>query len=209
MRFFSAYFSKQAREPTGIFGHFIMSRIFDKGNAEVNALVYETLSIQKNDHVLEIGFGPGTLIKKIAEHLDDGLVEGIDFSKSMVAIAQKKNKTHLDNGRAKIHLGDFDDIPFDDNCFDKIFSVNTIYFWKNPDVTIAKIGRILKPGGKVFIGFHDKSDMEKMSLHNDVFQYYSTGDLTELLSMLGSMNDIDIVSKNGKPMTCYCAIGTK
>jgi len=90
---FSTFFSKQARKPTGIFGRFFMSQVFEKGNAELNDLIYENLSIRENDHVLEIGFGTGTLVKKIAEQLDSGLVEGIDFSKSMVAIAQKKNGT--------------------------------------------------------------------------------------------------------------------
>jgi len=61
---FSTFFSKQARKPTGIFGRFYMSRVFEKGNAELNALVYEALSIRENDHILEIGFGTGTLIKK-------------------------------------------------------------------------------------------------------------------------------------------------
>lgn len=80
---FSSYFSKQARKPAGLFGRFIMSRVFEKGNAELNALVYASLSVRDNDHVLEIGFGTGALIKKIAEHSKNGLIEGIDFSKSM------------------------------------------------------------------------------------------------------------------------------
>jgi ubiquinone/menaquinone biosynthesis C-methylase UbiE len=206
---YSRYFSKQARKPTGIFGRFYMSRVFEKGNAELNALMCETLSIRGNDHILEIGFGTGTLIKKIADHLDNGLIEGVDFSKSMVAIAQKKNRNHIKNGKVKFHLGDFDEVTFDDNCFDKIFSVNTIYFWKNPKTTISKIFRILKPGGKLVIGFHDKTDMEKMPLNKDVFQYYSTHEIKKLLSVYGSLDDIDIISKNGKQKTCYCAVGTK
>jgi len=206
---FSTFFSKQARKPTGIFGRFYMSRVFEKGNAELNALVYEALSIRENDHILEIGFGTGTLIKKIAEHLDSGLVEGVDFSKSMVAIAQKKNRNHINKGKVKIHMGNIDEVRFDDNCFDKIFSVNTIYFWKNPDTTISKICRILKPEGKLFIGFHDKSEMEKMPLNREVFQYFSTHELNELLSVHGSLNNIDIISKKGNQQTCYCAVGTK
>ena len=206
---FSTYFSKQARKPTGIFGRFYMSRAFETGNAELNTLMNKTLSIGINDHALEIGFGTGTLIKEIADHLDNGLIEGVDFSKPMVAIAQKKNRKHINNGKVKIHLGDFDEVPFDDNCFDLIFSVNTIYFWKNPKTTISKIYRILKPGGKLVIGFHDKNEMEKMPLNRDVFQYYSTHDVTELLSIHGSLKNIDIISKEGKQTTCYCVVGTK
>ena len=206
---YSTYFSKQARKPTGIFGRFYMSRVFEKGNAELNALTFETLSIQANDHVLEIGFGTGALINKIAMLLDNGFVEGIDFSKSMVAIAQKKNRKHIDNGKVIIHLGDFNEQLFEDNSFDKIFSVNTVYFWKKPETTIAKIYRILKPGGKVIIGFHEKSDMEKMPLNKDVFQYYSTDDLAQLLSVHGSLNNIDFILRKGKRKTCYCAVATK
>jgi ubiquinone/menaquinone biosynthesis C-methylase UbiE len=206
---FSKYFSMQARKPSGIFGRFYMSRLFEKGNADLNSLLYSTLSIEPNDHVLEIGFGTGLLIKRIAEKLDTGLVEGIDFSKSMVSVAQKKNRKHITNGKVSLHLGDFDEVEFDENCFDKVFSANTIYFWKNPNETISKLYRILKPGGKLIIGFHDKSDLEKMPLSKDVFEYYSTHNLTELLSINGSMTNVDIVSKQGEPVSCYCAIGTK
>jgi len=206
---FSTYINKQSRKPSGIFGRFIMSRFFEMGNVELNALVYETLSIVGNDHVLEIGFGPGTLIKKIAERLEKGIIEGIDLSEPMVATAQKKNRKYINNGKVKIHLGDFDTIDFEDSHFDTIFSVNTIYFWKNPNATITNICRILKPGGKLVIGFHDKREMEKMSLDPDVFQLCSTEDLTELLSIYGSLNNIDIISKQGKQNMCYCAVGTK
>jgi len=48
------------------------------------------------------------LSKKTAEHLDSGPVEGIDFSKPMVAIAQKKNRRHINKVKVKIHLDDFD-----------------------------------------------------------------------------------------------------
>ena len=206
---YSKYFSEQARKPTGIFGRFYMSRVFEKGNSELNALMFETLSVRENDHVLEIGSGTGALIKEIADHLTKGLIEGIDFSKPMVEIAQKKNRKHIKSGKVKIHAGDFDQMRFDADCFDKIFSVNTIYFWKNPQQTISRIYRILKPGGSLIIGFHAKSDMENMPLNRDVFQYYSTHDLVELLSNNGPLNDVEIISKKGTQKACHCAIGTK
>ena len=206
---YSTFFSRQARKPSGIFGRFYMSRLFEKGNAELNSFVKETLDIRKADHVLEIGFGTGTLLKGIAETLEGGIIEGVDFSKSMVSIAQKKNKKHIKNGKVKIRMGNFDSLPYEENSFDKIFSVNTIYFWQNPQATISKIFRLLKPGGILFLGFHDKTDMEKMPLNKDVFQYYSTDEAAELLSKDGSLNDVEILSKNGEMKTCYCAVGIK
>ena len=157
--------------------------------------MYDVLSVEENDHGLEIGFGPGALIKKIAEVLDHGVIEGVDFSESMVAAAQKKNRKQINKGKVSIPLGDFDEVPFDDNCFDKVFSVNNIYFWENPDITIQRICRILKPGGRVVIEFHDKTDMEEMALDKDFFHYYSTHDVTELLKLNGSLNNIETISK--------------
>jgi len=206
---FSKYFSRQARKPSGIFGRFIASRIFEKGNSDLNALMYDTLSINEDDHILEIGFGTGTLVRNIADQLKDGLIEGIDFSASMVSIAQEKNRKHMDNGRVKIHLGDFDEVTFDNSSFDKIFSVNTIYFWKNPEKTVSRIYNMLKTGGKLAVGFHDRSEMEKMSLDRDIFQYYSTQDIAELLSAHGSLGNVEVIARKGKQKTCYCAIGTK
>lgn len=206
---YKTYFSKQARRPSGLFGLFFMSRVFEKGNVALNDLMFETLSIQENDRVLEIGFGTGRLIQKIAARLDQGCVEGIDFSKSMVAIAQKRNRKHIRSGKVQLHLGDFDAHPFEADTFDKIFTVNTIYFWQHPEKTMANIARILKPGGEVLIGFHDKSEMEKMPLNTDVFRYYSTDDVCQLLSVHGSLTDIDCISRKAKQGTCYCAVGTK
>lgn len=56
---FSRFFSEQARKPTGLFGKLIMSTIFNIGNAKINRFVYEIMSVKKDDHILEIGFGTG------------------------------------------------------------------------------------------------------------------------------------------------------
>jgi len=206
---YKTYFSRQARKPAGIFGRFYMARLFEKRNAELNSFIFKMLSTGKNDHVLEIGFGTGSLMKKIADSLENGVVEGIDFSELMVAMAQRKNRKHIKNGKAKIHSGNFNDALFDGNSFDEIVSVNTIYFWENPSETLSQIYRLLRPGGKLFVGFHEKSEMEKEPLCKNIFQYYSTQDMVELLSVRGSLNNIKIVSQKGRQKTCFCAIGSK
>jgi len=206
---FTTYFSKQARKPTGLFGRFYMSLLFDKGNVELNNHVYETLSVRANDHILEIGFGTGALARIIADELTTGVIEGADFSKAMFKIAKKKNRRHINNGKVKFHLGDFEELAFDSDCFDKVFSVNTIYFWKKPGAIISKITRILKPGGRLVIGYHEKNEMEEMSLDKNVFKYYSVPELENLLISNGSLVNIRTISKKGKGKTCYCTVGTK
>jgi ubiquinone/menaquinone biosynthesis C-methylase UbiE len=206
---FSTYFSKQAKRPSGIFGRFFMSRIFDKGNLELNSFVKETLAINKSDHILEIGCGTGSLLKLIANELENGIVEGIDFSKTMISIAKKKNKKHISKKKAIIRLGNFDELQFEKNSYDKIFSVNTIYFWKSPVSTISKVSDLLKANGMMVLGFHSKEEMEKMDLDENIFQLYSLQDVVHLLKADEILKEVEIMSKKGQGKVNYCAIGIK
>ena len=74
----SKYFSEQARRPSGFFGRFIMPIIFDRGNAFLNSFVYDVMGIKPDDRILEIGCGTGSLIKKVAEKLENsGFSNGV------------------------------------------------------------------------------------------------------------------------------------
>ncbi len=206
---FSTYFSKQAKKPSGIFGRLFMSRIFDKGNLELNNFVIETLAIKKSDHVLEIGCGTGSLLKRIANELENGSIEGIDFSKTMISVAKNKNKRHVLKKKAIIRLGNFDELRFENNSYDKIFSVNTIYFWNNPVSTISKAIDLLKADGMMVLGFHSKDEMERMDLDENIFQLYSLQDVRNLLKTDKILKEVEIISKKGQDKVNYCAIGIK
>jgi ubiquinone/menaquinone biosynthesis C-methylase UbiE len=101
---FKTFFSEQARKPSGLFGRWVMSRIFDYGNAAINDFMKELLSLKENDHVLEIGFGTGKLISEMAKRVNKGLIEGIDLSDAMVAIAKKKNKKYIAEGKVILQI---------------------------------------------------------------------------------------------------------
>ena len=206
---FASFFSNQARKPRGLFGRYFGALIFKKGNAEINAFVLDCLSIRANDHVLEIGFGPGELIHAMADHAADGMIEGVDFSEPMIAMAERRNRKNIQAGRVKLHLGDFEKLSFNSLQFDLITTVNTVYFWPKPEATIAKIANLLKPDGRLAIGFHDKTDMTGSALCQDVFRLYATGDMETLLASGSAFKNIEILSRKGKTKTLYCALGTK
>jgi ubiquinone/menaquinone biosynthesis C-methylase UbiE len=205
---FKTFFSEQARKPSGLFGRLVMSRIFDKGNAVLNDFMKDLLLLQRNDYVLEIGFGTGKMINEMAKLVDQGLIEGVDFSSTMVALAEKKNKKHIIKGRVKITHGNFEEMAYDDNSFDKICSVNTIYFWPNPEYSIKKILSILKPGGKLVLGIEDKSQMEKKPLSTNVFRIYCMDDVEHLLTSV-DFSVVEIKSKEVNSLTYHCAIAIK
>ena len=126
---FSSFFSKQARRPSGLFGKYIMSLIFDKGNEPMNQFVYGlNVSSKKMMKSLRLVFGTGKLIKRIAKKIDKGIIEGADFSRTMVSIAGKRNRKNIENGKARLYEANFDEMPFENKLYNKIYSVNTIYF---------------------------------------------------------------------------------
>jgi ubiquinone/menaquinone biosynthesis C-methylase UbiE len=203
------FFSKQAGNPSGLFGRFVMSRVFDQGNASLNAFMKELLAVQAHDHVLEIGFGTGKLIADMAQLVKTGVIEGIDVSSTMVALAEKNNKRSIAEGKVILRHGNFEEAAYPDNCFDIICSANTIYFWEHPEQCIQKIWRILKPGGKVILAFEDKAQLERKPLSTDVFHVYAQDDIKHLLSRNGFSRGIEIVSREIRSQRYHCAAAVK
>jgi len=203
------FFSEQARNPSGLFGRLVMPRIFDLGNAAINKFMKEILSLQENDHVLEIGFGTGKFIYENAKLLNEGLIEGIDLSNTMVAVAKRKNKKYIAKGKVIIKQGDFEKTPYKYDSFDKICSANTIYFWPNPDNHTKRILRILKPGGKLILAFEYKDQLENKPISTDVFKFYSLNEIKNLLNRNGFSGGIDIFSKEIKSQRYHCAAAVK
>ena len=182
---FASFFSRQARNPAGWFGRWVMAGIFDMGNARLNRLVYDMMSPQADDHILEIGFGTGRLLGKIAGLTDGCMVEGIDFSDTMVSMAKRKNRKYIAQGKVVLHEGNVDDKPFPPETFTKIFSVNTLYFWPDPDATARKIFQILKPGGRLILGYEDIVQLENRRLDTNVFRFFTVSELEALLRDAG------------------------
>lgn len=206
---FSRFFSEQARKPTGLFGRLVMSIIFDKGNANINRFVYEIMSVQEDDHILEIGFGTGKLISEMAKKIDKGVIEGVDFSSTMVSIAQRKNKKHISKGKVKIIKGNFDEMSFQRESFNKVCSVNTIYFWPEPENTAKKIVDILKPGGMFVVAFEDNEQLKQRQLDNEVFRLYSKDDVKNLLINAGFSKGVSIKSREIGSTVLHCAVAIK
>jgi SAM-dependent methyltransferase len=204
----SRILSLQARKPSGIIGRYLMTQIFNTGNADLNSFVKETLDLQREDRILEIGFGTGKLIKEIADITTEGVVEGIDFSQTMLKQACKLNKQHIVNGKVRLKNGECSKLPFDSETFDKLCSINTLYFWKEPKIYFSEMFRVIHYGGKIVIGFRDNEQMSNLNLSEDIFSTYSQDEVVNLLLDAG-FSGAHIREKKGVPFISYCAVATK
>src|SRR5690606_5227869 len=120
--------AKQLRKPKGEIGHQVAVKM-NESNAEMNRRAIEELNLTTNNHLLEIGMGNGLFVKEIYSKQEDIQYTGLDYSEQMVEEAIKINQQLINLGKVKFNLGTADQIPFHDNSFDKVLTVNTIYFW--------------------------------------------------------------------------------
>src|SRR5438552_12902644 len=90
--------------------------------------------------VLDIGCGPGYVAAAAAER--GATSRGLDFSKEMVAIAQKKFP-HIE-----FREGDAQNLPFPDATYDRVLANFALLHLPDPERACAEAFRVLKPGGK-------------------------------------------------------------
>ena len=173
--------ARQLRKPEGEPGIQVAIKM-NEGNRYINRFTIEALGISEDDNILEIGMGNGFFVKDILSVARSVKYVGCDFSSLMIAEGVKLNKSFVDEGRAEFHLASADELPFDDERFESVFTVNTIYFWDDAKVVLAEIHRVLKPGGKIIIAVRPKSSMEHYPFVKFGFKMFSKEDLTELLS---------------------------
>ncbi len=142
------YIDGQYRQPSGIVGRWIGGRMARQHQPE-NAWTVDLLDPQAADHVLEIGFGPGIAVEQVAARAAS--VAGIDFSRTMVSAARKRNAAAIRERRVDLRYGDASALPFGDAAFDAAYSIHSIYFWPQPLAALREIRRVLKPGGRLIL----------------------------------------------------------
>ncbi len=103
--------------------------------------------------VLEVGFGMGTDLMQFAEAGAE--VWGIDLSPMHLEISQKRFALY--GKKAILQLADAENMPFDDNIFDAVYSFGVIHHTPNTEKAADEIYRIIKPGGKAIVGLYHKN----------------------------------------------------
>ena len=171
----------QLRKPSGENGIKVGERM-NEGNLQINLNTIESLKLKAGDNILEIGMGNGFFIKNIFESNDDFHYTGCDFSELIVEEAQKLNATFIENRKAEFFHGDVNALPFENEIFDKVFTINTIYFWDPPAKALAEIARVLKQRGQLTIAIRPKSIMENYPFTKYGFTMYSKEELASLFS---------------------------
>jgi ubiquinone/menaquinone biosynthesis C-methylase UbiE len=116
--------------------------------------VLGVLDVQTGDDVLEIGHGPGGLIRLIAERTDAASIRGVDPSPQMRDQASRRNRKAVRAGRVRFNLGTADRTGLPDASVDRVVSVNNLAIWPDLEAAARELHRIVRPGGSVVVAWH-------------------------------------------------------
>ena len=121
-----------------------------KKNAAYLDCVMENVPEGFSGSLLEVPVGTGVLTMPLYATLPNAQVTCLDYSEDMMAKAQARAvAANIEN--VAFMRGDVGALPFDDESFDIVLSLNGFHAFPNKEAAYAETHRVLKPGG-VFCG---------------------------------------------------------
>jgi ubiquinone/menaquinone biosynthesis C-methylase UbiE len=181
----------QVAKPTGFFGKTI-AKGMARGHKEFYKNALKAINPKKDDIYLEIGFGSGIFIKKYMSHVSK--IAGIDYSEDMVKLASDINRNLVESGKAEFKQGYASSLPWDDNKFTVVATIEVFFFLNETEKTLKEICRVLKPGGRLIIetGYNKDDEVDhKRHIKKMGLKLYSGEEMKKLLKKTG-FNDIVI-----------------
>ena len=109
----------------------------------VREFIFEKLSPQKRDSILDFASGPGTWSKELASA--GASVKGVDISQKMVNAAAKNCPEE------KFFVIKDEKTPFKDSEFDKIVCIRAFEYFPDKEKNTKEFCRVLKNNGKLLI----------------------------------------------------------
>ena len=179
------FIARQASGPRGLVGR-LLGRVMAIETASLNSEALGLLALQPSDRLLEVGFGHGRTIRLATAQVPQGFVAGVDVSEDMVRMAHRRCVDLVGKGLVELVVGDSRRLPYADISFDKVLCVHTIYFWEEPSKDLGEMFRVLRPGGRLVLGFRAKSDKRATSdFPETVYSFYSFDEVSTLLESVG------------------------
>ena len=159
--------------------------------------MYEVMEFANHggENLLEIGAGIGTDHAQFA--MNGAITTDIDLSSGHLALAKENFKLRGLDGTFIHH--DAENLPFEENTFDIIYSNGVIHHTPNTKLLIDEIYRVLRPGGKIIIMVYAEN-----SYHYWMVQFYKLGIMNDMLDKwsMGEImsRNVEITENDARPL---------
>lgn len=179
-----AELASQLSHPSGEKGSEI-AQMMNETNIGMTKNAISNLDLSPGDSVLELGHGNAGHLEFLFSCCADVKYTGLEISSLMHREARDLNEPFLQSRKARFELYNGEKIPFDDHTFNKLLTVNTLYFWKNPLELLRELSRVLKPGGIFSLTFAHRDFMEKLPFTSYGFNLYNPDEVLKIIGESG------------------------
>lgn len=121
----------------------------ESAQLEMERLLGKMLNLPPGSTVLDAGSGYGPVARTLAKEFDYR-VSGIDLIPMRL---QKAVQLNQEEGISTVNFfnADYHSLPFADNSFDGVYTMETLVHAEAFEVVLAEFHRVLKPGGKIVL----------------------------------------------------------
>ena len=117
-------------------------------------LLAEHARIRPDERVLDVGCGTGTFARRLVDANPAQSVVGVDVSPGMLAHARRKLGSAPNVRLAEAQA---EALPFSAAAFDVVVSASALHYVGRPDMALAEMARVLRPGGRLVVLDWDRS----------------------------------------------------
>ncbi len=133
--------------------------------------------LEKDMVLVDLGAGDGYLARAVAPSVDT--VIAVDISGAMISELRKKAAAEGIRNIQTI-VSDGCDVPLEDGSVDLVCANMFLHHIEEPITAVREMGRILKPGGKVFLAdLVEHGNKELMEAMHDVWPGFSRKDISD------------------------------
>lgn len=187
------WIAHQFARPSGRLGKWVIAPWLNRIGRRLNGLAFDLLAPQSGETLLEIGFGGGALLERLAA-VRPGKLVATDRSSDIVA----RGRSKLMN-RAEIVEADATNLPFADDSFDGLVSVSVVHFWPDLGPPLSEMVRVLRRSGRLVLVFECEDSLKGWPGHRHGFELWSAADVITAAADAGLALDARVEEQGKKP----------
>lgn len=100
--------------------------------------------------IVDVGTGPGYLLREIADIRSDVTLCGVDPAIDMIKLAARLVEPN-DSERVRCEVGDVGALPQSASSVDVVVSTLSMHHWPDASAASGELARVLKPSGRLAI----------------------------------------------------------